>query len=54
MEDNIWQIKCEILIEGVYLDSFYILCLFNLLGVHANGKFNLRKTNAANEGWLAD
>ena len=29
-------------------------CLFNLLGYHANGKFNLRKTNAANEGWLAD
>ena len=23
-------------------------------GYHANGRFNLRKTNAANEGWLAD
>ena len=21
---------------------------------HTNGRFNLRKTNAANEGWLAD
>ena len=30
-------------------------CLFNLLGFsHERLLFNLRKTNAANEGWLAD
>ena len=27
--------------------SIYWVC-------HTNGEFNLRKTNAANEGWLAD
>ena len=29
-------------------------CLFNLLGISHERWFNLRKTNAANEGWLAD
>ena len=29
-------------------------CLFNLLGISHEREFNLRKTNAANEGWLAD
>ena len=29
-------------------------CLFYLLGITRTDRFNLRKTNAANEGWLAD
>lgn len=36
------------------VDTSFSHCLFNLLGVSHEREFNLRKTNAANEGWLAD
>jgi hypothetical protein len=38
------------------VDTSFSHCPFNLLERNANAddRFNLQKTNAANEGWLAD
>ncbi len=40
--------------ELAMVNTRFTHCLFNLLGISHERGFNLRKTNAANEGWLAD
>ena len=46
------MLLCNVL---AMVNTSFTHCLFNLLGVsHERLRFNLRKTNAADEGWLAD
>ena len=36
------------------VDTSFLIAYSIYWVIHTNERFNLRKTNAANEGWLAD